>query len=90
MFRQQKHCTPAALEMFYTEQQQQQRSGLRAVASGGLYAALSHLNQVKKSEPELPRPWLPVVNAMKEEVAAAEAATNRGGEPQNGALQGEE
>uniref|UniRef100_A0A665WXW0 Neuronal vesicle trafficking-associated protein 1-like n=1 Tax=Echeneis naucrates TaxID=173247 RepID=A0A665WXW0_ECHNA len=52
----QKHCTPAALEMYYTEQH----------TDTGLYAALSHLNQVKRPGSELPSPWLPVISALKE------------------------
>nr|XP_020474063.1 neuron-specific protein family member 1-like isoform X1 [Monopterus albus] len=52
----QKHCTPAALEMYYTEQQQQQDPGVHGVASTGLYAALSSLNQRKGTGPELPSP----------------------------------
>ncbi|KAM9314919.1 calcyon neuron-specific vesicular protein [Pholidichthys leucotaenia] len=60
----QKHCTPASLEMYYTEQQQE------ADAHGGtntrLYATLSHLNQDKRTGPELPSPWLPVISALKE------------------------
>nr|XP_020474064.1 neuron-specific protein family member 1-like isoform X2 [Monopterus albus] len=51
-----KHCTPAALEMYYTEQQQQQDPGVHGVASTGLYAALSSLNQRKGTGPELPSP----------------------------------
>ncbi|XP_029912272.1 calcyon neuron-specific vesicular protein [Myripristis murdjan] len=71
----QKHCTPAALEMYYTEQQQQEPV-VRGSANAGLYATLSHLSQVKRTGPELPSPWLPVISALKE----AEAA-KRGSEP---------
>ncbi|KAL3067149.1 hypothetical protein OYC64_016982 [Pagothenia borchgrevinki] len=60
----QKHCTPAALEMYYTEQQQQEEPGVHGGA--GLYAALSHLNQVKRTGPELPSAWLPVPSALNE------------------------
>ncbi|KAI4832813.1 hypothetical protein KUCAC02_015757 [Chaenocephalus aceratus] len=60
----QKHCTPAALEMYYTEQQQQEEPGVHGGA--GLYAALSHLNQVKRTGPELPSTWLPVPSALNE------------------------
>ncbi|XP_030286497.1 calcyon neuron-specific vesicular protein isoform X2 [Sparus aurata] len=81
----QKHCTPVALEMYYTEQQQQQEPGFHSSANRGLYAALSHLNQVKRTGPELPPPWLPVITAMKE----AELA-KQGSEPLKGALEGEE
>ncbi|KAF1394969.1 hypothetical protein PFLUV_G00006630 [Perca fluviatilis] len=83
----QKHCTPAALEMYYTEQQQQQQGvpGVRDRANTGLYAALSHLNQVKRTGPELPSPWLPVISALKE----AEVA-KQGSEPLPGGLEGEE
>ncbi|XP_033976244.1 calcyon neuron-specific vesicular protein isoform X2 [Trematomus bernacchii] len=59
-----KHCTPAALEMYYTEQQQQEEPGVHGGA--GLYAALSHLNQVKRTGPELPSAWLPVPSALNE------------------------
>uniref|UniRef100_A0A3Q0SN26 Calcyon neuron-specific vesicular protein n=1 Tax=Amphilophus citrinellus TaxID=61819 RepID=A0A3Q0SN26_AMPCI len=58
-----KHCTPAALEMYYTEQQKQE-PGVHGGTNAGLYAALSHLNQVKRSGPELPSPWLPVISAL--------------------------
>ncbi|XP_075946934.1 calcyon neuron-specific vesicular protein [Anarhichas minor] len=81
----QKHCTPAALEMYYTEQQQQQEAGVRGGANSGLYAALSHLNQVKRTGPELPSTWLPVISALKE----AEVA-KRGSEQMKRALEGEE
>ncbi|XP_036931784.1 calcyon neuron-specific vesicular protein isoform X1 [Acanthopagrus latus] len=81
----QKHCTPAALEMYYTEQQQQQEPGFHGSANRGLYAALSHLSQVKRTGPELPPPWLPVITAMKE----AELA-KQGSEPLKGAPEGEE
>lgn len=81
----QKHCTPAALEMYHTEQQQQQQEpGVHSSANTGLYAALSHLNQVKRTEPELPSPWLPVISSLKE----AEVA-KQGGEPLKGARVGE-
>ncbi|XP_022045172.2 calcyon neuron-specific vesicular protein isoform X2 [Acanthochromis polyacanthus] len=78
-----KHCTPAALEMYYTEQQQQE-PGIHSDTNTGLYAALSHLNQVKRTEAELPSPWLPVISALKE----AEVA-KQGSEPLKGALEGE-
>ncbi|XP_070684623.1 calcyon neuron-specific vesicular protein [Pempheris klunzingeri] len=82
----QKHCTPAALEMYYTEQQQQQQEpGLRSGTNTGLYAALSHLNQVKRTGPELPPPWLPVISALKEADAA-----KQGSEVLKGVLEGEE
>lgn len=71
--------------MYYTEQQQQQEPGFHSSANRGLYAALSHLNQVKRTGPELPPPWLPVITAMKE----AELA-KQGSEPLKGALEGEE
>ncbi|KAE8300770.1 Neuronal vesicle trafficking-associated protein 1 [Larimichthys crocea] len=79
----QKHCTPAALEMYYTEQQQQQEPGHHGHTNNGLYAALSHLNQVKRTGPELPPPWLPVITALKE----AELAKQ--GQPPKGVLEGE-
>uniref|UniRef100_A0A4X2LES8 Calcyon neuron specific vesicular protein n=1 Tax=Vombatus ursinus TaxID=29139 RepID=A0A4X2LES8_VOMUR len=53
-----KHCTPAALEMYYSEQE--------AGPRGSLYTAINHLTQAKKTIPELPSPWLPVINALKE------------------------
>ncbi|XP_074814703.1 neuron-specific vesicular protein calcyon isoform X1 [Natator depressus] len=53
-----KHCTPAALEMYYSEQE--------VGPQGSLYTAINHLNQGKKTIPELPSPWLPVINALKE------------------------
>ncbi|GAA6229684.1 neuron-specific protein family member 1-like [Lates japonicus] len=85
----QKHCTPAALEMYYTEQQQQeqqqQEPGVHGGTNIGLYAALSHLNQIKRTGPELPSPWLPVISALKE----AEVA-KQGSEPLKGMLEGEE
>ncbi|XP_030636686.1 calcyon neuron-specific vesicular protein [Chanos chanos] len=59
-----KHCTPAALEMYYSEQD----TGPR----GGLYTAISHLNQAKKNLPELSSPWLPVISALKEAQKAKE------------------
>lgn len=81
---QQKHCSPAALEMYYTEQQQQE-PGVHGGADTGLYAALSHLNQVKRTGPELPSPWLPVISALKEAEAAKQDS-----KPPKGVLQGEE
>lgn len=57
-FPQHKHCTPAALEMYYSEQE--------VGPQGSLYTAINHLNQGKKTIPELPSPWLPVINALKE------------------------
>ncbi|XP_060908642.1 calcyon neuron-specific vesicular protein isoform X1 [Labrus mixtus] len=83
----QKHCTPAALEMYYTEQQQEQQEPgiIHGSPNTGLYAALSHLNQMKRAGPELPPPWLPVISALKE----AEAG-KQGSEAVKRALQGEE
>ncbi|KAK1802813.1 hypothetical protein P4O66_021349, partial [Electrophorus voltai] len=52
-----KHCNPAALEMYYPEQE--------AASRGSLYTAISRLNQAKKALPELSSPWLPVLNALK-------------------------
>ncbi|XP_051241367.1 calcyon neuron-specific vesicular protein isoform X2 [Dicentrarchus labrax] len=85
-----KHCTPAALEMYYTEQQQQQQQqqqepGLHGGTNTGLYAALSHLNQVQRTGPELPPPWLPVISALKEAELAKQSS-----EPLKGVLEGEE
>ncbi|XP_034544119.1 calcyon neuron-specific vesicular protein [Notolabrus celidotus] len=81
----QKHCTPAALEMYYTEQQQQQEPGIHGGPNTGLYAALSHLSQMKRAGPELPPPWLPVISALKE----AEV-DKQGSEAVKRVLQGEE
>ncbi|XP_047435620.1 calcyon neuron-specific vesicular protein isoform X2 [Mugil cephalus] len=68
-----KHCTPAALEMYYTEQQQQEpEPGVHG--STGLYAALTHLNQLKRTGPELPSPWLPVIGALKEAEVAKQGS----------------
>ncbi|XP_055364122.1 calcyon neuron-specific vesicular protein isoform X2 [Betta splendens] len=79
----QKHCTPAALEMYYTEQQQE--PGMRAGGTGGLYAALTHLNQVKGTGPEPQLPWLPVISALKDAEAAKQAS-----EELKGGLEGDE
>ncbi|KAM6972199.1 calcyon neuron-specific vesicular protein isoform 2-T2 [Aplochiton taeniatus] len=70
-----RHCTPAALEMYYTEQQQGEAGAVPSSPAGGLYAALSHLNQAKTG-PELPSPWLPVINALKEAERAKEVASH--------------
>uniref|UniRef100_A0A673AKD4 Calcyon neuron-specific vesicular protein n=1 Tax=Sphaeramia orbicularis TaxID=375764 RepID=A0A673AKD4_9TELE len=80
----QKHCTPAALEMFYTEQQQPDPA-VRSSTNTGLFPSLDHINQVKKTGPELPLPWLPVISALKE----AEIAKHDN-EPLKGVLEGEE
>uniref|UniRef100_A0A8C4VVC2 Calcyon neuron specific vesicular protein n=1 Tax=Gopherus evgoodei TaxID=1825980 RepID=A0A8C4VVC2_9SAUR len=40
-----KHCTPSALEMYYSEQE--------VGPQGSLYTAINHLNQGKKTIPEL-------------------------------------
>lgn len=50
-----KHCSPTDLEMYYS----QQETGPR----GALYTAIT---QAKKTLPDLPSPWLPVINALKE------------------------
>ncbi|KAM9770314.1 calcyon neuron-specific vesicular protein isoform 1-T1 [Menidia menidia] len=74
----QKHCTSAAMEMFYPDQQQQQKEqqqkepGVHTSTNAGLYAALSHLKEVKRTMPELPSPWLPVISALKETGEAKE------------------
>lgn len=70
--------------MYYTEQQEQEQ-GVHGGTNAGLYAALSHLNQVKRSGPELPSPWLPVISALKE----AEV-TKAGSEPLKGVLEADE
>ncbi|XP_023654770.1 calcyon neuron-specific vesicular protein isoform X2 [Paramormyrops kingsleyae] len=43
---------------------------------GGLYTAISHLNQAKKTIPEMPSPWLPVINALKEAEKAKEESSH--------------
>ena len=53
--------------MYYSEQE-------GGGSKGSLYTAISHLNQAKKSLPELPSPWLPVINALKEAQRAKEEA----------------
>lgn len=55
--------------MYYTEQQQQdgEEPGTRGGAGTGLYAALSHLNQVKRTGPGLMSQWLPVIRQEAEE-----------------------
>ncbi|XP_064369612.1 neuron-specific vesicular protein calcyon isoform X1 [Dromaius novaehollandiae] len=53
-----KHCSPAVLEMYYTEQE--------TGPQGSLYMAINHFSQGKKSLPDLPSPWMPVVGALKE------------------------
>lgn len=50
-----KHCSPTDLEMYYSQQE--------AGPHGTLYTAIT---QAKKTLPELPSPWLPVINALKE------------------------
>lgn len=55
-----KHCSPAALEMYYSEQQQEPAADLSRDQSG----LLSALNQVKRTA--LPSPWRPVLSALKE------------------------
>ncbi|KAI1894283.1 hypothetical protein AGOR_G00114220 [Albula goreensis] len=66
-----KRCTPAALEMYFSQQDSAPR--------GGLYTAISHLNQAKRTIPELlPSSWLPVINALKDaEKATEESAHSR-------------
>ncbi|XP_061625378.1 calcyon neuron-specific vesicular protein [Phyllopteryx taeniolatus] len=65
---QQRHCTPAALEPFSSEQQNP--ADIPGSANSGLYAALSRFNQVKRTAPEMPSPWLPVIRVLKETDAA--------------------
>ncbi|XP_070782931.1 calcyon neuron-specific vesicular protein [Enoplosus armatus] len=76
-----KHCIPAALEMQYTEQQQQQERDVHASIGDCLPYMLS------PSPPgiELPPPWLQVLSTLKE----AEEA-KQGSEPLKGVLEGEE
>ena len=63
-----KHCAPTDLEMYYTEQQQRGQPGPeeRGTIGAGFYAALSHLNKVKRTRPEMVSPWLPVIGTLKE------------------------
>ncbi|KAJ8332661.1 hypothetical protein SKAU_G00424500 [Synaphobranchus kaupii] len=64
-----KHCTPAALEMYFSQQDS-------APPRTSLYTAINHLNQAKRTIPELlPSSWLPVINALKD----AEKATEESG-----------
>ncbi|XP_020786970.1 calcyon neuron-specific vesicular protein [Boleophthalmus pectinirostris] len=55
-----KHCSPAALEMYYSEQQQESTLDQSRDQTG----LLSALNQVKRSG--LQSPWRPVFSALKE------------------------
>lgn len=52
-----KHCTPAAMEMYYAEE--------HGGPGGSLYTALSHLSQAKKSAPVLTSSWVPVPSTQK-------------------------
>ncbi|XP_069741405.1 calcyon neuron-specific vesicular protein [Narcine bancroftii] len=52
-----KHCTPTALEMYYSEQE--------AGSRRSLYTVISHLSQAKRTIPDLSSPWLPVLPALK-------------------------
>nr|XP_057938502.1 calcyon neuron-specific vesicular protein [Doryrhamphus excisus]XP_057938512.1 calcyon neuron-specific vesicular protein [Doryrhamphus excisus]XP_057938521.1 calcyon neuron-specific vesicular protein [Doryrhamphus excisus]XP_057938527.1 calcyon neuron-specific vesicular protein [Doryrhamphus excisus] len=74
---QQRHCTPAALEMF-SAAEQQNPSDIQGGTNSGLYAALSRLNQVKRTGPGLPSPWLPVIRALKEPDRAKEESHQQG------------
>ncbi|XP_025896460.1 neuron-specific vesicular protein calcyon [Nothoprocta perdicaria] len=53
-----KHCSPAVLEMYYSEQE--------AGPQGSLYMAINHFSQGKKSTPDQPSPWMPAVGSLKE------------------------
>uniref|UniRef100_A0A3B3ZFN6 Uncharacterized protein n=2 Tax=Periophthalmus magnuspinnatus TaxID=409849 RepID=A0A3B3ZFN6_9GOBI len=55
-----KHCSPAALEMYYSEQQQESTLDQSRDQTG----LLSALNQVKRTG--LQSPWRPVLSALKE------------------------
>ncbi|KAK7930114.1 hypothetical protein WMY93_006509 [Mugilogobius chulae] len=55
-----KHCSPAALEMYYSEQQQEPTLDQSRDQTG----LLSALNQVKRTG--LQSPWRPVLSALKE------------------------
>ncbi|XP_037546247.1 calcyon neuron-specific vesicular protein [Nematolebias whitei] len=82
----QKHCTPAALEIFYTDQQQQEQQagepGLHSSTNTGFYASLNH---VKRTGPQLQSSWLPIISTLKEAEEAKE-----GGETLNGGPGGRE
>ncbi|XP_057699061.1 neuronal vesicle trafficking-associated protein 1-like [Corythoichthys intestinalis] len=60
---QQKHCTPASLEIFSSGQQ---NPADIPGSSSGLNAVLSRLNHVRRMSPDMPSPWLPVIRALKE------------------------
>ncbi|XP_028313751.1 calcyon neuron-specific vesicular protein isoform X2 [Gouania willdenowi] len=81
-----KHCTPAALEMYYSEQQQQ-GPGVHRGANDGLYATLSHLHQVWGTGAEMPSPWLPVISTLKKD---EEKVGKQESEPVKGTTAGEE
>ncbi|XP_053713104.1 neuronal vesicle trafficking-associated protein 1-like [Synchiropus splendidus] len=65
----QSHCIPVNLELLPNGEQQE--PGFHTTT--GLYTALSNLNKVKKSGPQLTSPWLPVIGSLKE--AGKEAAS---------------
>ncbi|CAL8333684.1 unnamed protein product [Lota lota] len=84
-----KHCAPTGLEMYYTEQQQREQPGPeeRGTIGAGFYAALSHLNKVKRTRPEMVSPWLPVIGTLKEGGGPARESME---EPLEGELEGKE
>lgn len=84
-----KHCAPTSLEMYYTEQQQRAQPGPeeRGTIGAGFYAALSHLNQVKRTRPEIVSPWFPVIGTLKEAGGPTRESTE---EPLEGELAGKE
>ncbi|KAJ3614341.1 hypothetical protein NHX12_017915 [Muraenolepis orangiensis] len=84
-----KHCAPTGLEMYYTEQQQREQPGPeeRGTIGAGFYAALSHLNQVKRTRPEMVSPWFPVIGTLKEGGGPARESME---EPPEGELEGKE
>ncbi|XP_061684732.1 calcyon neuron-specific vesicular protein [Syngnathoides biaculeatus] len=78
---QQRRCTPAALEPFSSEQQNP--ADIPSRTNFGLYAVLSRLNQVSRTAPKIPSPWLPVVRVLKDTDAA-----KRDGQHVKGELRG--
>ncbi|KAM8806397.1 neuron-specific vesicular protein calcyon [Eudromia elegans] len=53
-----KHCSPAVLEMYYSEQE--------TGPQGSLHMAINHFSQDKKSVSDLTSPWMPAVSSLKE------------------------
>ena len=78
--------------MYYTEQQQREQPGPeeRGTIGAGFYAALSHLNKVKRTRPEMVSPWLPVIGTLKEAGGGGPGARESMEEPLEGELEGKE